>query len=128
MKKKQKFFAAALLVAAFALQSRAQTYENADITASAEVLAALTLTKETDVNFGNLSSSTGGTVFLDPTGANHAYVGSNATVGKLTIQAEPAAQVNITWDESVTLTSGATDELVWNLQVNGNTSDNAAGS
>lgn len=123
-----KYITAAFVLAAIALQSMAQTYENVGITASAEVLTALKLTKVVDVNFGNLSSTTDGIVFLDPQGTNHAYVGSSATVGKFTIEGESSTQIDISWDENITLTANSTDELAWNLQVNGNTTDNASGS
>jgi hypothetical protein len=123
-----KYIAAAFVMAAIALQSMAQTHENVGITASAEVLTALKLTKVTDVNFGTLSSTTDGIVFLDPQGTNHAYVGSSAKVGKFTIEGESSTQINISWDENITLTTDATDELAWNLQVNGNTTDDASGS
>lgn len=63
----------------------AQTGENANITAYATVLTALSITGEVDMDFGNISATTGGDVYLDPIGAASTYVGTFAVEGEFTI-------------------------------------------
>ena len=117
---------AAILVILVAGNIQAQTQQaNADVGASASVLTALTITKNLDVVFGNLSATTLGLVYLSPKGfANSNYVGPNAAAGKVTIAAGISKSINITWPTSITLTDGnIPDDITYNLEVNGNTAN-----
>jgi len=106
----------------------AQTNANANVPVSATVLTALTITKNTNVLFGNIGASTAGTVFLDPTGAASNYVGTTATVGKLTIAGAVSQSIRFTWPATLSLSDGATHTITYTLQVNGNTANTQGAS
>ncbi|WP_026947040.1 DUF4402 domain-containing protein [Algoriphagus marincola] len=128
MKTNVKFLSLAFVMMVMSFGLKAQI--TGDITASAEVQTALTLTKDVDIDFGTISATTPGVVTLDPTGAASANVGTSATVGKFTIGGGDNASVKITWPASVNLvgTNNPTNEMVYSVLVHGNTTDDAAGS
>ncbi len=80
--------------------------ESAIATVDATVLANLTITKNTDVDFGNIPAT--GTPILDPKGASHTDVGSRATVGVFTITGSASTQISITYPATNTLGNGTT--------------------
>ncbi len=93
------------LVVGLGFAAKAQsTVINTNVTANATILDALTLTKNTDINFGNLSSSTPGAVFLDPQGVANANTGVTTTVGKFTLLGSPGASVKVSWPATIVLT------------------------
>jgi hypothetical protein len=109
----------AMLVILVAGNVQAQTKANATVNASADVMTALTITKNTDVAFGNVSATTAGPVYLDPKGLSASnYVGSNAAVGTFTIAGAISQSIHLGWPASVTLTSGV-NNLTYTLKVNG---------
>jgi len=128
MKTLKNIFAIAIL-SVIALGVNAQTHANANMSAGATVLSQLTITKNTDVNFGNISSTTPGAVVMNPkTASNDAYLGESATKGKLTIAAANTTSIEINWAPTVTLTNGTpAQDMTLTLDVYGNTTD-AAGS
>jgi len=68
MKKTQKIFGAAVAMLIFAVNANAQSTATAN--ASATIVAPISISKTTDLNFGNLSvDATGGTVILSPSAA-----------------------------------------------------------
>lgn len=77
----------------------AQATDNAQV--AAVVQAALSIAKDVDVNFGDISAT--GTPILDATGGTHTDVGGTATVGEFTITGESGATVNITLTAATTL-------------------------
>lgn len=103
-----------------------QSARNENITASAEILAPLTLSKDADINFGNVSATTPGPVFLDPTGQANAYVGTTAAVGRFTItgaigvdnSGTTSPTVKVSWPASIELESGS-DKMLYHVAVNG---------
>jgi len=100
---------------------QAQTQVNANINATATIMAAITITKNTDVAFGNLGATTAGAVVLSPLGIGSSnYVGSTAAAGTITITAANTTHVVISWPATVTMTSGG-NTMTLTLAVNGNT-------
>ena len=87
------------------------------ITATATVLTALTLVKGVDVNFGNVSATTPGVVYLNPNGTS-AYVGTTAAVGTFTIGGANSQSIRLGWPTNIDLTDG-TNHLNYVLEVNG---------
>jgi len=111
---------AAMLLVLIAGNIQAQTLANANVGASATVLTALTITKNTDVAFGNISQTTGGVVYLDPKGlGTSAYVGTTAVVGTLTIAGANSQSIRLTWPATLSLSDGATHTMTYTLKVNG---------
>ena len=119
------------LVAGLGFAANAQTTSviNTDVSASAEILSALTLTKNTDINFGTLSASTPGAVFLDPTGAANENTGVTTTVGKFTLLGSLGAEVKVSWPATIILQGDQAliDQITYQLLVHGNDED-AAGT
>jgi hypothetical protein len=105
----------------------AQSQENEDVTATCTVIGALTLTLDNNVDFGNVSATTAGTVYLDPTEQANTYCGATADAGEFTISGEASTGMTVTWPGSVVLSNG-TDNLTYTLEVNGLDNDNQTGS
>lgn len=100
-----------LLTLGFSQSASAQTATaSATAGASAKILAQLTITKNTDIAFGNLSGTTAGPVVLSPILANNANVGATTSVGRFTITGEGTNDVFIKWDATVTLGVSGNDE------------------
>jgi hypothetical protein len=119
MKNTLKSVLTLVLVAGLGFVANAQTVENAQVTASAEILAALDIVKVTDVDFGNISSTTVGTVTLGANGTGNAYVGTTAQTGLFTIAGAENQSILVTYPAEVTLSNG-TDDLFWGLSIFGN--------
>ncbi len=127
MKNLVKLFLLVVLTTAISANMFAQD-ESDDITVSAVVLAPLTITKNTDVDFKNISATTPDIVRMTP-GATpvYAYTGNGATMGKFTIGAANSTQILISYDAGEVLMSG-TDELEFSVHVFGHTSDDMSAS
>ncbi len=80
--------------------------QQAAATVDANVLANLTISKDFDVNFGNIPAT--GTPILDPTGASHTDVGSQSVVGEFSVTGSAGSQVSVTFPSSLTLGNGST--------------------
>ena len=92
------------------------------------MLTALSITKNTDVAFGNVSATTTGPVYVDPKGlALSTFVGASAAVGTITIAAANTQSIHLGWPATVSLTSGA-NTLTYTLKVNGFTANTQASS
>ncbi len=102
---------------------------NTNLNIGATILAQLKLTNNSDVQFGNLSATTPGHVFLSPTGSGHTNTGVSTSVGKFTVEGSTSGSVKVTWPANIVLNSSiGSNTLIYNLQVNGNGSDLASGS
>lgn len=84
---------------------------NANATSSATVLTDISVTKDSDIAFGNVLAGT--TPTLDAqTFANSTDQGATATLGKFTVTGTPTANVLVTFSTLVTMSNGdATDNL-----------------
>lgn len=120
-------FLLVLLLAGHIDRTAAQVREEAEISVSANVLTDLTIALNGDADFGNISATTAGDVFLDPQGTESSYVGATAVAGKLTISGKPSQSVRIGWPASITLV-GAEDDLTLTFAVSGNVSEDQSGS
>lgn len=100
------------------------TNESATITASATVLSGLTITKEADVSFGNISATTPDVVRLSPDGSASAFVGNAANVGKLAIHSANNAELLINYPAGVVLETDTYEQLYYHIHVFGNTDNN----
>jgi len=116
-----------MLVVLVSGNSLAQTQANANLPASATVLTALTIHKNTDVKFGNVGATTLGIVYLDPTGAASNYIGTGAQVGVITIAGATGQDIRITWPSYIDLSHGL-NHLNYVLQVNGYTANTPTSS
>ncbi|MCK9327208.1 MAG: DUF4402 domain-containing protein [Bacteroidales bacterium] len=104
----KNIFKSLMIVVLFVgLGSSAFAQENDNIKASATVMTALSITGDVDMNFGNISATTDGDVYLDPKGAASTYVGAQAVAGKFIIAGANSTDLLISWGGSVPLTSGA---------------------
>ncbi len=128
MKNLSKFLLASVLSSMIGFGAKAQSNANADITTQAVVLSALTITKNTDVSFGNISQTTAGVVFLDPTGVTSNYVSASAHTGKLTIGAANSTIVKLIWPVSLSLSDGASHNLNYDLSLFGKITDSQSAS
>jgi hypothetical protein len=75
MKNLTKFFALAIVLIGFSANSFAQ---NATASATCTIVAGITITKNADMNFGNIVPGTAGTVIISPSGTR--AVGSGTPV------------------------------------------------
>ena len=107
----------AAVAAIFGISNRANAQASATANASAYVVTPISITKTTDMNFGNLavSASTGGTVVLSTAGARTATGGvtlpsttGTVTAATFTVAGEGSYTYNITLPSSaVTLSDGS---------------------
>jgi len=94
---------------------------------SASVNAALSITKNTNVSFGNVVQGTNGV--MDPQGSGSSGLGSGFTLGKLTIAGTGTAGITLTFSESsVNLGDGASATMAFTPDFSGNGSDASSGS
>lgn len=96
----------------------AQVQETAEVTAT--VQAELTLTKEADVSFGNISATS--SPVLDPKGENHVDVGVNAHEGEFTIGGSNGSSVHVSYGSSYTLGDGTSETITFTPDVDGHES------
>ncbi|HSN61087.1 MAG TPA: DUF4402 domain-containing protein [Ferruginibacter sp.] len=107
MKKTQKFLSATVAILFFAVNVNAQATATAN--ASATIISPISISKTTDLNFGNLAvDATGGTVILDPslaairTSAGAGGVSFPATSGLVSAAAfVVSGQANFTFSVNV---------------------------
>ena len=95
--------------------------EEATATVDATVLANLTLTKNLDVNFGNIPAT--GTPILVPSGSGHTDVGTQAVVGKFTVSGSDGVQMSVVYDASITLGDGGTNTMTFTSDLDGFATD-----
>ena len=122
-KLKVGFAAAIMLTVAATGQARAQ-YNSADRTAGAsvKVVTAITIAKDTDLNFGEVvAGSTPGTVIMPPagpprtpTGGTTLGSGSGASSAQFTVSGDPNATYAITLPGPTTLSDGGSNTLTVN--------------
>jgi len=102
--------------------------ESASVLVNANVLGALSLENINDVNFGNISSTTTGEVFLDPQGTESSFVGVSATAGHLKISGDGDQSVRVGWPATVELMDAQGNTMTCTLAVSGNGSENQSTS
>jgi hypothetical protein len=111
MKKMNKFFAASLVALAFTSVSNAQS--TATATATATVITPIAISKNTDMNFGNVAvqAANAGTVVLAPDGTRTRTAGvtlpavaGTVTAATFTVTGSGTSTYSITLPTSVTLT------------------------
>ncbi|MDD4109168.1 MAG: DUF4402 domain-containing protein [Prolixibacteraceae bacterium] len=117
------FACTALMVISLNFIVKSDNRESAVVDVSAEVLGSLDITSDVGVNFGNISSSTTGEVFLDPKGIDHSYVGVSATAGHLTVSGDGTNLVRLGWPADVELVNGELASMTYTLAVSGNGDD-----
>jgi len=114
----KNIFKSLMIVVLFVgLGSSAFAQENDNIKASATVMTALSITGDVDMNFGNISATTDGDVYLDPRGAASTYVGTTAVEGEFTIAGADSTSLLSSWEDAVTLTEKVTGTATMNLVV-----------
>jgi hypothetical protein len=102
--------------------------ESASVAVNANILTALSLENISDVDFGNISSTTAGEVFLDPQGAESSYVGVSSTIGHLKISGDGDQSVRVGWPPTVELMDAQGNSITYTLAVSGNGSENQSTS
>jgi hypothetical protein len=124
MKNTIQLFCAVMLTAIFSMNTFSQNVET-DMNARANVLSALTITKNQDVDFKMISATTPGVVQINPNGTG-SYIGQGATPGRLTISGSQESEVLISYPSGVILTAneGATS-LAYSMHVFGAVDNNA---
>lgn len=122
------------LLCLFFVCSAGYTYaqETQAVNSSATIKGTISLTKNADLSFGNLTSPTGATtVTVDPNSTNTNTEGSGATTGEIEISAEENTQLDISWDKTTTTlsdgASGTANTMDLTFDVDGN-SANASGT
>ncbi len=105
----------------------AQGTAASDATVTADVLANLTLSGSTTLDFGNVASTS--TPIVDPTGASHTDVAA-ATAGSFTIGGQASSSITVNFDASSILTDVTTGlvEMTFTPDLNGNTANSQAGA
>jgi hypothetical protein len=110
MKTMKKSILLSIVMLAFTASMYGQVSDIA--TATATVLAPLSITADVDLNFGSFAASTAGTVIVDDGGGRTetggiALIGAGVTAASFTITGAPTATVAITLPTlPITLTSG----------------------
>jgi len=99
------------------------TNESAVMTAGATVQGALSITRDADVNFGNISATTDGIVRLVPDGSSSSFVGNNATTGKFTISGGGNSTILISYPAGITLIANESDQIEYSMHVYGSSED-----
>lgn len=119
MKRMTKFLAVAVVMLAFSASAFAQL--SASATASAVIIAPLSIAKDVDLHFGTAwRGASLGTVVLTPAGGRSATGGVTlsglapaATVASFTISGEPTRAITITLPSAdVTITDGTNNMIV----------------
>lgn len=82
----------------------AQGTDSGTATVVTEVLANLSISAATTVNFGNVASTSD--PVIDPTGASHSDVAS-PVIGTFTVAGAAGASVDVSFDATATLSDGA---------------------
>ena len=127
-----KFFTLSVAIFAFSTISFGQNTDNATASAGANIISPLTITKDTDLHFGDLVPSTteSVTVVMSQSGvitsaAQYYLSTGNRTAASFKITGQPNHSYNIVADETVTLAgpSGSTMTLTFdpNLSITGTT-------
>lgn len=127
----KNIFKSLMIVVLFVgLGASAFAQENDNIKASATVMTALSITGDVDMDFGNISATTDGNVYLDPIGEASTYVGVNPVEGEFTIQGANSGSVQISWIDAVTLTEKivGTATMVLDVAISGLDADTQASS
>ena len=119
MKTLKNIFAALFLITFAVVNVNAQNVTTAEAEASATIIAPLTLTKVTDLSFGNVASgSDAGTVVLSTAGARTESgvvlpsVEGTVTAAQFTVGGLTAATYEITLPTSITISSGTNNMTV----------------
>lgn len=120
----KKLLFAILMLFILASPTYAQVSEIAEVTAT--VQSTLSLTKDADVVFGNISAT--GTPTLDPKDVNHTDVGSTAHAGQFTISGGAGTGVVISYGSSYTLGDGGSNTLTFTPDVEGHATTQANAS
>lgn len=127
MKNLSKYFLAVSFTALVLFNAKAQenTNESVALSVGATVQGALSISKESDVDFGNISATTDGIIRIVPDGSASSYVGSNAANGKMTISGAGNASVLISYPAGIVLeTEDETPStLAYNIHVFGYNQD-----
>lgn len=117
-------FLAAMAIVMIAANAQAQS-NTAAVNASATVLSELTLGHNgtsgaaATVTFGDISGTTAGIPYLDPTGTATNYVGTGASEGSFEISGSAGHSVTVTWPAYVSMVGASSDSLQWTLVVSG---------
>ncbi|MEX1137115.1 MAG: DUF4402 domain-containing protein [Balneolales bacterium] len=111
-------FAVALVLGAVHV-GMAQESEDAEASVSAEVLSVLSIVSTADVDFGNISATTDEAVTIDPNGADHAYLGTEYSVGQFTISGGQDTEVTIWFNSEATLENGEGGEMTFTANMVG---------
>lgn len=119
-----------VLIAGFIILSAPHAQaQSDDVNVAATVKAAISVAKQTDVNFDDVSASS--SPVLDPNGSNQ-DVNTTATFGEVDVTisgASSAQNIQVSWDQSsVTLSDGGSNTMTFTPDVSGNTTDDAASS
>lgn len=98
---------------------------SAEATVTANIQSELTLVKDVDIDFGNLSATS--TPIMDPKDANHTDLGQGYTIGEFTLGGINGVGVSVAYDASVTLGDG-TNTITYTPVVFGHENTQSASS
>jgi len=84
---------------------------DASATVDATVLANLTITKDTDINFGSISGTS--TPILDPKDISHTDVGTQYTVGVFSAGGSDGTQITVSYPATVVLGDGVASTITF---------------
>jgi hypothetical protein len=119
MKQISKFFALAIVMIAFSASSFGQVFATAN--ASATVIAPLTISATSELNFGSLAATAGGTVTVSTAGARTTTAGVTLAGGTVSaasylISAYNGANITISLPSAnITLANGGNTMVVGNF-------------
>jgi hypothetical protein len=113
--------ALAVLVSLAAVAAHAQSSASATASALAKVISPITITKNTDLNFGTIITGPAGTVIVSAAGVETAsgatVVSPNPSVSaaQFTVTGEPSTAYSISLPSTITITNGAQTMTVDNF-------------
>lgn len=113
MKTTIKLFAALTIIFGLTANLEAQNNQsaNANLTASANVAAAVTVTKTTDLAFGNVTPNNAKTISTEGTVVSPGITTGGETVGKFSLTKSASTQVTLSFSLPTNLVDGASHNL-----------------
>jgi hypothetical protein len=118
-----------LSVLAFVLAFSGSVFgqQTKNVTASAQILSDITLTKNNDLNFGQIPNSQTTPATVDPNGATqYENTGANAQYGEVLVESDPEVSLSISFNSLSELSeANGTGTISFTPEYDGNPGDDA---
>jgi outer membrane receptor protein involved in Fe transport len=111
-------------------QAQSATSADADMTATASIVSAISIANNANVAFGQVAATTANLVRLSPTGTGSNEVGANASTGKFTVGGTVGSTFTVSFASEVDMVAAdnTNPSLKWAPEITGLGTDNATSS